>query len=414
MSLFDKSRAFHAQVAELRSRNRFFYLRQLDPPAAPVARLHGRRMLNLGSNNYLGLTTHPKVVEAAIQAIRDYGTGACSSRILAGTGALHNRLERRLAEFKGTEDAIVFTTGFMTMMGTVAAIAGEGDIIFSDELNHASIVEGCRLSRAAKRIYRHNDMADLEEQLAGCDVEANKLIVTDGVFSMRGAVANLPGIKRLADRYNAKTMVDDAHGTGVLGATGRGTPEHYHMEGQIDLICGTFSKSLATVGGFTGAKAEVVEFLRLNSRPFVFTASPPPSVVATVLACLDVIEGEPDLLRKLHDNATFLKKGLKDLGFSLEDTITPIIPVRIGDAEKTFRMAGELQGRGGDRESDRPPCRLERGYADAHQRDGHVLHGGAGRGPRQVPDRWQAPRHDLAEADGHEDVSRDRELLLVQ
>jgi 8-amino-7-oxononanoate synthase len=346
MSLFDKCRGFNQRVATAKARKQFFYFRELHPTANPVVEMHGKRMLHLGSNNYLGLTTHPKVVEAAIQAIREYGTGSCSSRILAGTSALHNRLEKRLADFKGTEDAIVFPTGFMTMMGTVSAVAGEGDIIFSDELNHASIVDGCRISKAQKRIYRHNDMASLEEQLSQCPLEANKLIVTDGVFSMKGTVANLPEIKRLAVKYNAQVMVDDAHGTGVLGATGRGTPEHFHMEGQIDLVCGTFSKSLATVGGFTGATAEVVTFLRLASRPSVYTASPPASVMATVLACLDVIEEEPELLKKLHANAAFLKSGFKELGFSLEETVTPIIPVRIGDDEKTFRMAGELEAEG--------------------------------------------------------------------
>jgi 8-amino-7-oxononanoate synthase len=346
MDLFDKCFEFSKKVDYMKSLNQFFYLREFDPTAKPVVKMKGKELIMLGSNNYLGLTNHPKVIEATIKAIREYGTGACSSRVLTGTSSLHNRLERKLAEFKGTEDAVVFSTGFMTMMGTISAITEQGDIVISDELNHASIVEGCRLSRAEKRVYKHNNMTSLEEELAKCAASANKLIVTDGVFSMKGAVANLPEIKRLAKKYNAKIMVDDAHGTGVLGPKGRGTPEHFDMEGQIDLICGTFSKTLSTIGGFIASKAEVVRFLKLNSRPFIFTASPPPAIAATVLACLEVLESEPELLQKLHSNSNFLKQGLKDAGFELEPTITPIIPVPVHDDEKTFLMAGGLEQEG--------------------------------------------------------------------
>jgi 8-amino-7-oxononanoate synthase len=346
MSLFDKCHEFKKQVDHLTSQDQFFYLRGFDPAAAPVVTMNGKKMIMLGSNNYLGLATHPKVVEATVKATREYGTGACSSRILTGTTSLHSKLERKLAEFKGTEDAVVFSTGFMTMMGTITAITEEGDIILSDELNHASIVEGCRLSRAQVRIYRHNDMASLEENLSDCEPSADKLIVTDGVFSMRGTVANLPEIKRLADKYGAKVMVDDAHGTGVLGPKGHGTLEYFDMEGEMDLVCGTFSKSLGTIGGFTGSNTEVVTFLKLNSRPFVFTASPPPSVMATVLACLDVMEEEPELLQKLHQNTELMKSGLKEAGFRIEETVTPIIPILIGADEKTFRMAGGLEEEG--------------------------------------------------------------------
>jgi len=346
MSLFDKCREFGGVVDRLKKANQFFYLRESEPPATPVVRMKGRDVMMLGSNNYLGLTHHPKVVRAAVKAIEQYGTGACSSRILAGTTPLHAELERKLAAFKGTEDAVVFSTGFMTMAGTVTAMTREGDIILSDELNHASIVDGCRLSRADVRIYRHGDMGSLEELLAACPPGANRLIVTDGVFSMRGTVADLPGIVGLAGKYGAALMVDDAHGTGVLGAKGRGTAEHFGVEGKIDLVCGTFSKSLATVGGFTGAKRDVAQFLRLNARPFLFTASPPPSVAATVIACLEVIEEEPGLLQALHRNARFMKDSLKAAGFRMEETVTPIIPLLIGDDEKAFRMAGALEEAG--------------------------------------------------------------------
>jgi len=266
--------------------------------------------------------------------------------VLTGTTSLHRRLERRLADFKGTEDAVVFSTGFMTMMGTVSALTSDGDVVLSDELNHASIVEGCRLTGAEVKVYRHNDMTDLEQKLASCRAEQDKLIVTDGVFSMKGTVADLPGIKRVAGAYGAKIMVDDAHGTGVLGATGRGTLEHFGMEGEVDLVCGTFSKSLGTIGGFTASESDVVTFLKLNSRPFIFSASPPPASMATVLACLDVLTDEPELLDRLRDNTRIVRDELLDMGFRIEETVTPIIPVLIGDDSKTFRMAGALEDEG--------------------------------------------------------------------
>ncbi len=346
MSLFDKCHEFSRWIESLKERREFFYLRTLDPAASPTVTMNGRRLIMLGSNNYLGLATHPKVVAATIKAVEEYGTGACSSRVLTGTTSLHARLERRLAEFKGTEDAAVFSTGFMTMMGVVSALTSSGDVILSDEFNHASIVEGCRLTDAEVRIYKHNDMADLEEKLAARDPDQNMLIVTDGVFSMKGTVADLPGIRRLAEQYGATTMLDDAHGTGVLGRTGRGTLEHFGMEGEFDLICGTFSKSLGTTGGFVCADADVVTFLKLNSRPFIFSASPPPSSMATVLACLDVMEEEPELLDRLRENTEFVKSGLAEMGFRLEETVTPIIPILIGDDAKTFQMAGALEDEG--------------------------------------------------------------------
>ena len=346
MSLFDKCREFNAWLDSLKASNQFFYLRQFDPSASPVVKMNGRELIMLGSNNYLGLATHPRVVEATAAALREYGTGACSSRVLTGTTSLHNELERRLAAFKGAEAAVVFSTGFMTMMGTISAMTEEGDFVLSDELNHASIVEGCRLTGAEVRVYRHNDMGSLEEELSKCPQDANKLVVTDGVFSMRGTLGNVPAIRKLADAYGAAVMVDDAHGTGAVGATGRGTLEHFDMEGEVEFICGTFSKSLGTIGGFTASTQEVVSYLKLRSRPFIFSASPPPSSMATVLACLDVIESEPELLARLRSNTDFLREGLKDAGFRLEPTETPIIPILIGDEEKTFLMAGGLEEEG--------------------------------------------------------------------
>lgn len=334
------------RVSHLKSIRQFFYMREVDPPSSSRVTMNGKELINLGSNNYLGLTFHPKVIEAAVKATENYGTGSCSSRILAGTSELHRKLEKKLAQAKGTEDAVVFSTGYMTMMGTISTMTKEGDIIFSDELNHASIVEGCRLSKAEVRIYRHSDMSSLEEELYHCEPSRNKLIVTDGVFSMNGTVARLPDIKKLAEIYDSMIMVDDAHGTGVLGKTGRGTLEHFGLEGQVDIVSGTFSKTLGSIGGVTCSNSDIVTYLKLQSRPFIFSASPPPSVAATVLAALDVIEDEPELLRKLHQNANSVKKGLLESGFMLEETITPIIPILINDEEKTFKLTQLLEDDG--------------------------------------------------------------------
>jgi len=322
------------------------YMRVLDPTASPSVYKDGKKLINLGSNNYLGLSTLPEVKEQAKKAIDKYGTGSCSSRILAGTTSLHIQLEKELSEFKGEEATLLFSTGYMTMLGTIYALVGENDIVLSDQLNHASIIDGVRLSRAQVKIYEHNDMASLEENLISCDPDVNKLIVTDGVFSMKGVIANLPEIKRLADKYGAAVMVDDAHGTGVLGENGRGTLEHFHIENQIDLVCYTFSKVFSSVGGAISTKKEIVNFIRFNSRPFLFTASPPPSVIMTVLASLRVLRKSPQLLRQLRENTKFLKENLKSLNFRLESTETPIIPLLVGDQDKTMRMSIELENEG--------------------------------------------------------------------
>jgi len=346
MSLFDKCAETVRRFDYVKAHNQYFYFREFEPTAAPFVTHAGKRLMMLGANDYLGLANHPKVVAAARAVIAQYGTGAGSSRILTGTSPLHVALERALARFKGTEDAVLFSSGFMAMMGTVATMTGEGDVLLSDSLNHASIVDGCRLSRAEKRIYRHDDMASLEEELSRSAAFANRLIVTDGVFSMKGTVANLPEIRRLADKYDAAVMIDDAHGAGALGKRGRGTAEHFGLEGKIELVCGTFSKALASYGGFCATTRDACTFLRFTSRPAVFTAAPPPVVAATVLACLEVMEQEPELMEQVRRNSQFMKDGLKQAGFRLEDTITPIVPVLIGDDERTFKLAGGLQDEG--------------------------------------------------------------------
>jgi 8-amino-7-oxononanoate synthase len=345
---FEKLSRFHefykAYMINLGTHNP--YTRVVDPPSTPIVQKSGKTLVMLGSNNYLGLSTHPAVKKAAKMAIDSFGTGACSSRPLAGTTSLHVQLEKELSDFKGTEATLLFSTGYMTMMGTISALAGEDDIIFSDQLNHASIIDGIRLSRAQVKIYKHNDMTSLEENLADSDSEANKLIVTDGVFSMMGDVANLPEIKKLADKYNAFVMVDDAHGTGVLGKSGRGILELYNMENQIEIAGSTFSKVFGTVGGAIGARKEIIDFLRFNSRPFIFTASLPPSVIATVLASLRLLRSSPQLLKRLRKNVKFVRENLTGLNFRLAPTQTPIIPLLIGDDVKTMRMATELEEEG--------------------------------------------------------------------
>jgi 8-amino-7-oxononanoate synthase len=347
-TILDKCRKFHAFYEAYMSRFNMQnpYLRTLDPASSPIVSREDRPLIQLGSNNYLGLSNHPEIKKAVKEVIDIYGTGCCSSRPLAGTTSLHIKLEEELAKFKESESSLLFSTGYMTMMGTIYALVGEQDIVFSDQLNHASIIDGIRLSKAQLKVYKHNDMTHLEENLASCDPGANKIIITDGVFSMRGDIANLPRIKELAEHYGALIMVDDAHGTGVLGENGRGILEHFRMEGDIDLVCCTFSKTFGTVGGAVAARKEVIDFLRFNSRPFIFTASLPPSVVMTVLASLGVIKKSPDLLTKLRNNTAFLKESLLRLNFRLLPTETPIIPLLIGDDEKTLRMALELEKEG--------------------------------------------------------------------
>lgn len=322
------------------------YVRVVDPSAACHVKYKGKSLVMLGSNNYLNLSLHPKVKNAARKAIDEYGTGAGSSRPLTGTTSLHIQLEKALSEYKNTEDSLLFPTGYMTMMGIISCMVTKDDVVFSDQLNHASIIDGISLSNAQVQIYKHNDMSDLEEKLALCDPGKNKFIVTDGVFSMMGTIANLPEIRRLADKYGAAVMVDDAHGSGILGENGHGILEHFHMENQIDFLCSTFSKVFGTVGGAVGAKKAIIEFIRFNSRPFVYTASLPPSVVATVLAGLQVIKEEPELLQRLRKNADFMRKSLTELNFRIGHSPTPIIPLFIGDDEKTLRMSTELEEEG--------------------------------------------------------------------
>jgi 8-amino-7-oxononanoate synthase len=304
--------------------------------------INGKKVLMLGSNSYLGLTNHPKVKEAAMEAVRKYGTGMAGSRHLNGTLDLHIKLEKRLAEFVGKEDAIVYSTGFQVNVGVVSCVTGREDYILWDESDHASIIEGHRLSFSTKLKYRHNDMDSLEKQLQKCEQDKIKLIVIDGVFSMEGDIANLPEIVRLSKKYNASIMVDDAHGIGVLGKQGRGTCNHFNVTDDVDLIMGTFSKSLASIGGFIASDEDVINYLRHNSRSYIFSASSTPSATAAADAALDIILNEPERIDRLWELTHYALNGFRQMGCEVGHAATPIIPLYIRNNDLTFLIVREL------------------------------------------------------------------------
>ncbi|NLY91092.1 MAG: aminotransferase class I/II-fold pyridoxal phosphate-dependent enzyme [Firmicutes bacterium] len=293
-------------------------------------------VLMIGSNNYLGLTSDPRVKQAAIEATEKYGSGCSGSRFLNGTLDLHVALEEKLAKFMRKEKALLFSAGFLANLGIISAIAGRGDYILCDRANHASIYDGCRLSFAKMYKYEHNDMNDLEKLLQKLGTDAPKLIITDGVFSMEGDLANLPEIVRLARKYNARILVDDAHGIGVLGANGRGTAEYFGLEDEIDMIMGTFSKSFASLGGFLVASEPVCHYVQHVSRPLIFTASMTPASTGAAMKALEIIETEPERRRHLLAIAEQFRTGLKEHGFTVREGVTPIIPILVGDMSKTF------------------------------------------------------------------------------
>ena len=299
-----------------------------------------------GSNSYLGLTNHPKIKEAAIAATRKYGTGCAGSRFLNGTLDIHEALEHRLAKFVGKEEAIIYSTGFQVNLGVVSCLTGREDYILWDELDHASIIEGRRLSFSKSIKYKHNDMASLEKQLQSCEPDKIKLIVTDGVFSMEGDVANLPEIVALAKKYNAAVMVDEAHGIGVFGKQGKGTCDHFGVTDDVDLIMGTFSKSFASLGGFIATDAITANYLRHNSRSYIFSASITPASTAAVGAALDIMESEPERIAHLWEITNFALKGFREMGCEIGNTSTPIIPLFIRDNNKTFQVTRDLLDEG--------------------------------------------------------------------
>jgi 8-amino-7-oxononanoate synthase len=342
--LFEKCNKF-TKAKELMSVGIYPYFRVIESAQDPEVIMNGRRMIMVGSNNYLGLTNHPAVKEAAIEAVKKYGSGCAGSRFLNGTLDIHVKLEEKLARFIRKEAALVFSTGFQVNLGVISALIGKDDVVIIDKMDHASIIDGCRLSYGEVKKYRHNDMADLERVLQQT-ADRSKLIVVDGVFSMEGDIVNLPGVVELAKKYGARLMVDDAHGIGVLGKTGRGTAEHFGLEDEVDIIMGTYSKSLASIGGFIAGSEKVVHYIKHFARALIFSASPPPASVAAVSAALDIIDNEPDRIEMLWKNTRKMLAGFKSLGFRIGPSETPIIPVIVGENEKAFTMGMMLQEEG--------------------------------------------------------------------
>lgn len=344
MPLFKKCEDF-VYIRELVDKGIYPYFHELESKQDIEVMMEGKRRIMLGSNNYLGLTVNQEVIDAGVGAIKKYGTGCSGSRFLNGTLDLHNKLERELADFLGTEDCVTFSTGFQSNLGIISAICGRQDYIFNDRENHASIYDGCRLSYAKVTRYRHNDMADLEKRLAETPIDAGKLIVTDGVFSMSGDICRLPDIAELAHKYKARVMVDDAHGLGVIGKGGRGTASYFGLEKEVDITMGTFSKSLASLGGYMVASANVCEYVRHNSRPFIFSASLTPASCATARAALKVIREHPEIVERLGDLAEYYRDGLAARGVptvKAENKRIPIIPIYTYDAERTLLISKKL------------------------------------------------------------------------
>ncbi|NTV53712.1 MAG: aminotransferase class I/II-fold pyridoxal phosphate-dependent enzyme, partial [Candidatus Firestonebacteria bacterium] len=346
MDLFDKAYAYHA-AEDVMKLGLYPYFRMNQTAVGTTTVMNGRKTVMIGSNNYLGLTTHPEVKEAAVRAVEKYGSGCTGSRFLNGTIDLHVELEERLAKFMEKEAALVFTTGFTANQGIISTLVFRGDVVISDRTNHASILDGCRLSYGKQIKFLHNDMEDLERILVDLkDKDVGKLIVVDGVFSMEGDQADLRRLVPLAKKYGARVMVDEAHGLGVLGKRGRGTCEAQGLLHDVDLIMGTFSKSLASLGGFVAGEAKVISFLKHNSRAFIFQASPPPAAVAAALAALKILEREPERIEKLRSNVAYMLTHIRAMGFKTWNTESAIIPILVGDDLKTFQFSKMLMEEG--------------------------------------------------------------------
>jgi 8-amino-7-oxononanoate synthase len=337
MDVFHKCLKINEEYLQIKGSGHYFYFRKIESPQDSEVIVDGRRLIMVGSNNYLGLTNHPRVKEAAIKAIERFGSGCAGSRFLNGNLEIHEELEMKLARFFRKEASLVFATGYQTNLGAISALVGRNDVAIIDKYNHASIIDGCRLSFGEVKKFRHNDMKDLERVLEGTKGKG-KMIIVDGVFSMEGDIADLPSIVELAKTYGARVMVDDAHAVGVLGNGGRGTTEHFQLDDQVDLIMGTYSKSLAGIGGFVAGSEAVVNFIKHVGRSMIFSASLAPSLVASVSAALDIIEEEPELRANLWKNTQKMVRGYKSLGFDTGASETPVIPIIIGDRIKVFEM----------------------------------------------------------------------------
>jgi glycine C-acetyltransferase len=339
----------HDAIEDLKAKHLHFHLKILAGEQKPVANFDGKEVINLSSNNYLGLTTHPKLRRAAIDATRKFGVGSGAVRTIAGTMKMHLDLEAQIAAFKKVDACVVFQSGFTANAGTVSAILGKDDLVISDELNHASIIDGCRLSRATIKVFKHKDAADCERVLQESrDWNGKKLLISDGVFSMDGDIANLPALCDLAEKYNCIMMVDDAHSSGVLGNRGRGTIDHLNCHGRVDIQVGTLSKAIGSIGGYVCGSRDLIDFLQQRARPFLFSTSHPPSVTATCQAAFELLDSDAGekLIKKLWANTKFFKRKLKKLGFNTGKSETPITPILVGEAAKAFQFSRELFAEG--------------------------------------------------------------------
>ncbi len=336
--LEEKINELNQRLKKMKDEKQYFYLKSIDGASGAKVTIDGRKMTMFASYNYLGLITHPKIKKAAIDAIEKYGTGAAGVRLLAGTTKIHEKLEAAIAKFKGAEDAVTYSSGYVTNLAAITTLCQRGDLVVIDKLDHASIIDGCMLSGATHRSYLHNDMESLERILVNSGKYTNKLIIVDAVYSMDGDVANLPEISRLAKKYNAKVMVDEAHSIGVLGKTGHGIEEHFGLKGVVDIHMGTLSKTIPSIGGYLAGDKDLVTYLKHNSRPFIFSASLPPVAAATAIACLEVIEDEPERITNLQKNIKQFKDGLNSMGYNTMNSTTSIVPILIGEEEETLKL----------------------------------------------------------------------------
>ena len=343
--LFEKCHRY--DVADrVRKAGVYSFFRVIESAQEPEVVCDGRRMVMLGSNNYLGLTNDPRVKEAAIDAVRKYGSGCAGSRFLNGTLDLHVRLEERLARFMRKEAAVTFATGYQVNLGAISCLVGKGDVVYLDKQDHACIIDGARLAFGEVRKFKHNDARDLARQMRNDTAARGRMIVVDGVFSMEGDIAPLPEIVAAAREFDAAVMVDDAHGIGVLGASGRGTAEHYGLEDEIDLVMGTFSKSMASVGGFIAGDETVIDYIKHRARTLIFSAAPPPASVAAALATVEIMEKEPERRTRLWENARFFSEGLRSLGLDTAGSETPVVPVVVGEDDAALAMVQRLHEEG--------------------------------------------------------------------
>ena len=332
----------NTELDNLRQQGLHRSLRILQGRQQATSKFDGRTVVNLSSNNYLGLTTHPRLIESALAAIREFGAGSGSVRTIAGTMAIHMELERRLAVFKKVEAVVVFQSGFAANAGTVSAILTKDDVIISDELNHASIIDGCRLSKAAIKVFKHKDVDGARKILQDLPASQRKLLITDGVFSMDGDIGAIPELCKLAEEFGCIMMVDDAHASGVFGRNGRGTIDHFNVHGRVDIQVGTLSKAMGALGGYVAGSKSLIDFLYHRARPFLFSTSHPPAVAATCLAALDVLEQEPQIIEQLWDNTRFFKQGLMSMGFNTGLSESPITPVIAGEGSRAMKLSDRL------------------------------------------------------------------------